>query len=346
MRIAVISAQVLPCPPVGYSGLEMIVWQLAKGLAQHQEDVTLIAPDGSSCPNCKVIPTGPCGRWDERRAYQKYKDVLPQFDVIIDHSWNKWSYINKIEGNMKTPVLGVFHAPINTMLSSLPPLEKPCIICISHDQKSQYESMFNGYAEVAYNGIDLDLYRPMENMSRDSLRMLFLARFSTIKGPDIAINSCVQNNLHLDCIGDTSITGEPDYFNLCKKLASNGDVKIHGNAMRGECVWWYNQSSYLIHPNMRYREPFGLAPVEAMACGCPVIAWDYGAMRETIQDDCGYLVKSIDELNILLNKISQGSLIPTKEQSRRCIESVQRFSVDNMVNRYLELCNKALSGGW
>ena len=51
---------------------------------------------------------------------------------------------------------------------------------------------------------------------------------------------------------------------------------------------------------MLYREPFGLAPVEAQLCGMPVIAWDNGAMRETIKHgETGFLVKTQQEMEDL-----------------------------------------------
>ncbi|TIT25566.1 MAG: glycosyltransferase family 4 protein, partial [Mesorhizobium sp.] len=43
-------------------------------------------------------------------------------------------------------------------------------------------------------------------------------------------------------------------------------------------------------------EPFGLAPIEAMACGTPSIAWNRGALPEIIdQGVTGFVVESMDE---------------------------------------------------
>ena len=42
-------------------------------------------------------------------------------------------------------------------------------------------------------------------------------------------------------------------------------------------------------------EPFGLAMIEAMSCGTPVIAWPHGAVREVIEDGrTGFIVDSIE----------------------------------------------------
>ncbi len=350
MKIAVISAQVFPVPPVGYSGLEMIAYHCAKGLAARGHQVVLFAPDGSVCPGAQVIHTGPAG-WDEKMAYggvpnqrDGYWKHLPMSDVVIDHSWQKWSYQLRAEGQLKAPVLGVCHAPINTMFQSPPPIEKPCIVCISQDQKVHYESLFSpAKARVAYNGIDLTYYKPLQVPRSD--RFLFLARFSTIKGPDIAIEACLKAGVGLDLVGDTSITNEPELFAKCQSMADDKQIKVHGGVSRGETVWWYSQAHAMIHPNMRFREPFGLAPVEAMACGCPVIGWDYGAMRETVAEG-GSLVSHADQLIPLIKQYTKLNE-KDSEYRRDNREQASRFSLENMVSGYESLCHEAIeTGGW
>jgi len=343
MKIAVVSAQVFICPPPGYSGLEMIAWQVAKGLAARGHEVGLFAPEGSSCPKCTVIPTGPPGQWDEGKAFSQYWPQLMNYDVIIDHSWSKFSYRLKMEGRLKAPVLGVWHAPVDTMYKSLPPISKPCFTFISDDQRSHFEALFSpAKGRTAYNGIDLNFYKPIKGIKRTN-RFLFLARFSSIKGPDIAIETCKKVGVGLDLIGDTSITNEPELFKKCKDMCDGEQIKIIGPATRGECVYYFSRAHALLHPNLRFREPFGLSPVEAMGCGCPVIAFDLGAMRETV-GDTGWLVHTVEQFEA---DVKQATM-PVIEQMRpECIENAKKFSVENMAARYEELCTEAVqTGGW
>jgi glycosyltransferase involved in cell wall biosynthesis len=365
MKIAVISAQVFACPPPGYAGLEMIAWLVAKGLASKGHRVTLIAPDGSSCPGCDVVHTGPPGEWDERAAYggageRKDKDGntvraahpgywqhLNDMDAIIDHSWQKWAYVLKEEGQLKAPVLGVLHAPVDTMYRVLPPLDKPCFVAISKDQASHFQALFSREAKVAYNGIDLDFYKATGTPR--TKRFLFLARFSSIKGADLAIEACKQAGVGLDLVGDTGITGEPEYLNKIKAACDGKQIRLVGNATRGECVHWFSQAHALLHPVKRFREPFGLAPVEAMACGCPVISWDNGALRETILHNVtGVLVKSLQDMVDVVRFYADPNWHHVIDEHRKdCREQAKKFSVQNMVDSYERLCQEAVeTGGW
>lgn len=358
MKICVVSSSVIVCPPPGYSGLEMIAWQTAKGLAQLGHEVSLVAPDGSSCPGVTVVPSGPAGQWDERQAFKRYFEHLLSVDCVIDHSWSKHALSLRQSGQLKAPVLCVMHAPIPGMLQSLPPVEKPCFVCISHDQANHFDALFNMRPEVCYNGVSTSFYRDLKIGRTD--RFLFLARYSTIKGPDLAIQACLQAGVGLDLVGDTTITNEPEYFHQCMALAeqqspgwdvSKGkQIRVHGGVSRSETVHWYSRAYAMLHPNMRFREPFGLAPVEAMLCGCPCIGWEYGAMRETLGTNVGGIcVRTVDELAFWVRDWanSRNVLGDSSEFRSRVRKHAEQFSVERMCKRYLELCEKAIqTGGW
>lgn len=360
MKIVVISTPVFKVPLSGYGGLEAIAWYTAKGLAEKGHNVFLVAPDGSECPGATVIPIGPEKQLDEHMAFAGYPEVkegeivhrkgsqgywqhLMDADVVIDHSWLKFSYLLKMEGSLKAPVLGVMHAPINTMINTLPTgVEKPCFVCISDDQKAHFEALFSpAKAKRAYNGIDLDFYKPMKVPRTE--RFLFLARFSSVKNPDICQDACITAGVSVDMIGDTSITGEPAYLEKCRARADGKQIKIIGGVSRGETVHWMSQSRGFIHLAKSFREPFGLAPVEAQACGNGVLCWDYGALRETVkQGETGFIVSSLDEA---VNILREGKLDHINRN--RCREWASQFSLQKMVDCYESLCYEAIdSGGW
>src|ERR1700738_350406 len=371
MKIGIISTGVFPCSPVGYSGLEMIAWQVATGLAAKGHEVTLFAPDGSICQDGEVFFTGPPGSSDEKQAYSRYWQELPKYQVILDHSWQKWSYILKEEGRLKeTVIVSTLHAPVSTMYQTLPPVEKPSFVCISEDQASHFRALHGRDCRVAKNGVDTEFYQPL-NVPRTS-RFLFLARFSSIKGADIAITVCnPERNISmgehcdycdngcdvpyphgcihcgigwstgLDLVGDVTITGEPEYLTKCQAMADGKRIKIHGGVPRGQTVWWYSQAHCFLHPNQRFREPLGLAPLEAQACGLPVIAWRFGAMTETVKDgETGTLVNSVADMALAVRKWSE----PISPEIRnRCREwAASNFSLERMISRYEELCVEAL----
>jgi glycosyltransferase involved in cell wall biosynthesis len=341
MKICIISTTVIACPPPGYSGLEQLAWQHAVGLAARGHGVMLVAPKGSSVPAGVDLHETTLGE-PEKQAYSGYWHKLPGFDCVIDSSWEKWSYVLKMEGKLKAPVLGVLHAPVHTMYGSPPPVEKPCLVAISKDQAEATKEHLGREARVAYNGVDPDFYKPTGGTRNG--RYLFLARISAIKGPHIAVDVAKNCGIPLDVVGDDKLTGEPDLVARIKEQCTLWPTfRYVGPQTREQCVGWFNRSKALLHPNQTYREPFGLAPVEAQLCGLPVIAWDNGAMRETVRHgETGFLVRSQGEMETLVRENAVASIKP-----ERCREWANQFSYAAMIDRYEELCLEAVaSGGW
>lgn len=342
MKICVISSTVLPCLPLtdptnGYNGLEQVAWSCASGLARRGHEVTLVAPKPSAAPGVTMHHT--TRGESEAQAYGGYWPMLPDFDVIIDHSWQKWAYILKVEGRLKAPVLGVVHAPVNTMYGSPPPVPLPSIVTISKDQATHVSELWGVPARVAYNGIDLDFYA---SQAARGDRYLFLARISKIKGPHLAVDLARQLRFPLDMVGDDRLTGEPELAQRIVSLSTQ-NIKYHGGVSRQRAVEFFSTAKALIHPAFPFREPFGLSIVEAQACGCPVIASDNGACRETIQHgETGFVVKTVEEMAELIKTNAVSSI-----RAEACRANASRFSIDVMTKRYEELCTEALdTGGW
>jgi glycosyltransferase involved in cell wall biosynthesis len=286
----------------------------------------------------------------EQAAYSGYWQRLPDYAVIIDHSWQKWSYILKTEGRLAQPILGVVHAPVHTMYATPPPVILPCIVAISHDQAAHVSDLWGVPARVAYNGIDLNFYRsplpvttdrPRDSVTRGD-RYLFLARISKIKGPHLAVDLARSLRFGLDLVGDDRITGEPELAHRMIELAKN-NITYHGGVSRARTVEFFSKAKALLHPAFAFREPFGLSIVEAQACGAPVIVSDHGALRETVKHgETGFVVKTVGEMEELIRSDAVRDI-----RSDACRANAERFGNDKMVTRYEELCTEALdTGGW
>lgn len=345
MRIAVTSSTVFPCPTPGYAGLEMVAWHTAAGLAARGHQVLFMAPDGSACPGVQVVHTGPAGAVTEAQAYDRYWQHLLTVDAVITHSWQKHEYRLKMEGRLRAPVLGVWHAPADTMYRELPAVEKPCTVLISKDHCAHYEALFGKPGRYVHNGVDHEFYRPMS--VKRTKRALFLARFSAIKGADIAARACRAAGVCLDLVGDTSITNEPEYAAQVAAMCDGTDIRLVGPETRGGCVARMSSADFFLHPNLRFREPFGLAPVEAQCCGLPVVTFRKGAMPETVvHGETGFVVDTEEEFTAAVKAMAQDGAI-TDDVRRRCRENGMKFSIAAMVEGYEKLCFEAVrTGGW
>lgn len=338
MKICVVSSTVLTCPPAGYSGLEMLAWQQADGLAKRGHKVLLVAPVGSKAPD-GVDLHGTTLRESEKQAYSGYWHRLPEYEAVIDNSWQKWAYILKAEGKLKAPVLSVMHAPAETMFFTPPPAEKPCIVAISKDQAGAVVGQLGVGVRVCHNGIDLDFYKP--RLARRTDRYLFLARMSKLKGPHVAAAVAKHCGVPLDLVGDDKLVEDPGYASRIREMCEGSRIVYHGEKSRKDCVTFFSEAKALLHCNFVFREPFGLSPVEAQACGCPVIAANHGAMRETVRHgETGFLVSTQEEMEELVRSDAIVSIKP-----ETCREWASQFSLKAYIDRWEEILKEAVEGG-
>jgi glycosyltransferase involved in cell wall biosynthesis len=70
-------------------------------------------------------------------------------------------------------------------------------------------------------------------------------------------------------------------------------VRLVGGVSRDELPGWYRSADVLACP--AWYEPFGLTPLEAMACGVPVVAYAVGGFNDTVVEGVtGHLVPPRD----------------------------------------------------
>src|SRR6185436_8701177 len=83
---------------------------------------------------------------------------------------------------------------------------------------------------------------------------------------------------------------------------------------------------------VHWRESFGLAMIEALACGTPVIAFRGGAVPEVIADgETGFLCDTVEEAAAAVARVPEIS----RRRCRRVFEA--RFTAQRMARAYLAL---------
>jgi len=120
-------------------------------------------------------------------------------------------------------------------------------------------------------------------------------------------------------------------------FASN--ARFYGNADDSLKIKMLHQSDALLFPVL-WHEPFGIAVIEALACGVPVIASSFGSLPEIVTAECGLTSSSTDEMTEFL--VSKAAKI-SREACRARVE--EHFSAAKMARSYLSLYKEVLERG-
>jgi glycosyltransferase involved in cell wall biosynthesis len=203
--------------------------------------------------------------------------------------------------------------------------------------------------EVVHNGVDVDDFTYRE---RKDDYAITLARFTHDKGQDIAARVCARLGVPLRMAGTVGGIASP--ARLAEELRRPAspfhhykDVKYYRNEVvpheePGRSIAWIGSvggarkralvagARALLMP-IRWEEPFGMAVIEALASGTPVVAMRRGAMPVIIEHGYnGFLADGEEEFAGYLQRV--GEIKP--ENCRRSVE--ERFSAAMMVDAYLK----------
>jgi glycosyltransferase involved in cell wall biosynthesis len=168
------------------------------------------------------------------------------------------------------------------------------IIANSRFTASEVQRLYGVTADgIAYPGID---FPPPPDRKRPRARALItVARLTKFKRIDFLLEVfqrllTIHPDLHFNIVG----TGEDEAFlrNRVKNLGLRQRVVFHGTLDAAALTDLYRNSVLFLHGSIG--EPFGLAPLEAIACGTPVVGHCSGGLQEFVHENCGRLIASQD----------------------------------------------------
>ncbi|MDO5451748.1 MAG: glycosyltransferase [Candidatus Saccharibacteria bacterium] len=148
-------------------------------------------------------------------------------------------------------------------------------VTISEYAKEQFKTYYGREATIVHPPVEIkDFLRKKEVEIKDCY--ITTSRQVNWKRIDLAIKACMMTQRKLLVIGDGS-----EHKKLVKLAAGSGLVEFLPVMNKTELAKYLVQAKGYLFPSL---EPFGIAPVEALAAGCPVIAYGVGGARDYIKD--------------------------------------------------------------
>jgi glycosyltransferase involved in cell wall biosynthesis len=134
---------------------------------------------------------------------------------------------------------------------------------------------------------------------------------------------CYKQDVQLVLAGGKGWLFE-DAFAIVDELKMGDRVRFLGRVSSEDLLYLYNAAEMLAHP--AFYEGFGLPPLEAMACGLPVIVSNVASLPEVV-GDAGLLVDphDVDELTVSMWRVLTDSQLRAEMQSKGLRQSA-RFS--------------------
>ncbi len=341
LRIAQLAPIIERVPPRKYGGTERMIHALTEELVKRGHDVTLFA-SGDSKTSAKLVSVYPkplrgakiaelygANPWTMLNIGLAYKKQ-GEFDIIHDHNNN----ISLPAANLsKTPVVMTFHGAFSAASRKMfEQLNNIHLVAISNAQAAPVPNL--NYAGMVYNGLNMEGY-PFSSRSKGYL--LFVGRISPEKGLHFAIEVAQYLDLPLIIAAKLEdIEIDVQYFREYIEPKLSDQVRWVGEVDDAQRNKLMSEAICFLHP-VTWREPFGLTLIEAMACGCPVVAFRKGSIPEIVKDGLtGYVVEDTEQMVEAVNNIYR--------IDRRFCRNYARvtFSAGKMADGYENIYNRVL----
>ncbi|UWU73141.1 glycosyltransferase family 4 protein [Bradyrhizobium huanghuaihaiense] len=331
MRIAQLAPLAESVPPKFYGGTERVVAWLVDELVKLGHDVTLFA-SGDSRTTGKLHPVWPralrLGRKgaDPSAACAMLTEAIAKrardFDVI--HAHIDWLHLPLLS-RLGVPFLTTLHGRLD--LPGLPDVVRQfpdaSFVSISDHQRLPLPDA--KWSETIQHGLPSELLRPFDEKGS---YLAFLGRLTADKGPEDAIRIARASRMPLR-IAAKIPRAETAYFKKHLEPQIDGEtIQLVGEVDDAKKQPFLAGAAALLFP-IDWPEPFGLAMIEAMACGTPVIAYSSGSVPEVIEHGLtGFIVENEEQAVKAVGEL--GKLDRRRVRAR----FEERFTARRMARQY------------
>ena len=272
--------------------------------------------------------------YEQLLASRMYEDSQKgKYDII--HAFHLVPKILPFVNLTKTPTVFTLHDPMdaswNKIIKYCKWKNRANYVSISNNQRKGMSGL--NYVATVYNGLDIKKFKFQKNHKN---YFAFLGRFSSEKGVDTAVKVATKSGEKIKIAGN--IWGNGFYNEKVKPYLKKGEIENVGLLKENQLSDFLGGAKALLFP-IRWEEPFGLAMIEAMACGVPVIAFNRGSASEVIRHGkTGFIVENEEEMIEAIKNIDKID----RKDCRKHVE--ENFTVEKMVDGYEKVYGRVLSG--
>jgi glycosyltransferase involved in cell wall biosynthesis len=338
VRIAQVAPLYESVPPKLYGGTERVVSHLTEELVRQGHDVTLFA-SGDSVTSARLVPA--CR--EALRLDKKCVDKLAphivmlemvgreahRFDVIhfhVDYLHFPLSrrfgvpHVTTLHGRLDLPELG----RVYDTFSDVP------VVSISDAQRRPLPQA--NWRATVYHGLP---HQPRRSEPPGDY-LAFLGRISPEKRVDRAIEIARRVGVKLRVAAKVD-AADADYFRAeIEHLFRDPLVEFVGEIGEREKPAFLGGARALLFP-IDWPEPFGLAMIEAMQFGTPVVAWRCGSVPEVVDEGVtGFVVENLDDAVRATEAVTELD----RNHVREAFDA--RFSASRMAADYLAVYERLI----
>ncbi len=344
---------------LGTGGAEKLLTEMVPALVQEGCQVDVLLLNGDKTPFYKQLAAGKYGNiYSLGKTFYnplyivKIIPYLSKYNIVHVHLFpaQYFAAIAKMIGNKNVKLVFTEHSTSNKRIENnkFKRIEKfiysfyDKVICITQEVKNKLVEKLDLPQEkliVIQNGIKIQDIKNAPKADRSNFGyfenerlLVMVAGFREQKDQDTLIRtlSLLPEKYKLLLIGD----GERKDIlkNLVKEIGVENRVNFLG--IRSDVYSLLKMCDIAVLSS--HIEGFGLAAVEAMACGVPLVASDVDGLAQVVNGG-GILFKKGSEENLKMKIISLENIEYYKEISEKCLSKSREFDIKKLVDSTIKL---------
>lgn len=339
MKILLVSGPGISLKEPYNSGIEAFIVSLANQLVDEGHTVDVVAEEAEDDAKFMLVNPFTASTLQNPGFFKRFKEKRQFRNIDVD------SY-DVIHYNMFYPHLlkAGLHFNKTSFLTLHSPADKKRIaaykqlsrrsditfVAISERVKRQWDRALSTDMPLIYNGIDMGLWPT--NISRDGEYLLWSARINEEKNVVAAI--CVAKHMQLPLKIAGRITDQ-HYFEKKVKPHLNSQIQYVGHVTQHQLSGLAKKASAYL-ATATWQEPFGLAALEMLASGVPVVGFNTavppGWEHESVLTTASLRWQDLVELVRKSNTITPGI----------CAAFASNMNIQNMTHNYVKLYRQVL----
>lgn len=196
--------------------------------------------------------------------------------------------------------------------------------------KNRIHRFYHRDACVVYPPLDMDKFKKPQNSAPSGNYYLVVSAFVPYKRVDLVIEAF--NSLDRDLW----IVGSGPLASYYKELVKSPRIRFLGPISDEELQKVYAGAKALLFPT---EEDFGIVPLEAQACGTPVIAFRKGGALESVKSGLFFAEQTAASIIAAVKEFEQKKFDPAEVASK-----INSFAKPRFKKEIMEVCEKLMRG--
>ncbi|MCH8842272.1 MAG: glycosyltransferase family 4 protein [SAR324 cluster bacterium] len=332
MKIAQVAPLFESVPPSLYGGTERVVSYLSDTLTEMGHEVTLFASaDSNTLATLRPV----CDR--SLRLDSECIQPLAHYVLMLERVFKESRHFDIIHFHTDYlhfplarrhpgPTLTTLHGRLD--IRDLRPLYKEFseipLVSVSNAQRKPLP--WANWVGTVYHGLPLHRYR---FQPKTGGYLAFLGRIAPEKRVDAAIAVAKRVGIPLKIAAKVDPVDREYYQSIIKPLLDDPLIEYVGEIGERDKSAFLGNALALLFP-IEWPEPFGLAMIEAMACGTPVIARRFGSVPEVVSHGTtGFICETESEMADAVERCASLNRATIRGECEK------RFSATRMAKNYL-----------